>query len=106
MVHPAPPVAPRSAPPPADRAAAITRTRQLPILAALVAIGFGVAVVQSYVFGIEALLPYSPFLPPTQPLVAVLFVLTGVSLLSLRVGLTRLQVAGAWLATVLAGAVV
>jgi two-component system, cell cycle sensor histidine kinase and response regulator CckA len=106
MVHPAPPVAPRSAPPPADRAAAITRTRQLPILAALVAIGFGVAVVQGYVFGIEALLPYTPFLPSTQPLVAVLFVLTGASLLSLRVGLARLRLVAAWLTTVLAGAVV
>jgi len=106
MAHSGLPVAPRSAPPPVDRAAAIMRTRQLPIVAALVAIVFGVAVVQGYVFGIEPLLPYTPFLPPTQPLVAVLFVLTGVSLLALRVGLSRLQLAGAWLATVLAGAVV
>src|SRR5437773_2580161 len=67
MVHPGHPAAPRSAPPSVDRAAAIMRTRQLPIVAALVAIVFGVAVVQGYVFGIEPLLPYTPFLPPTQP---------------------------------------
>ena len=93
MVHPAPPVAPRSAPPAVDRFAAITRIRRLPIVAALVAIAFGVAVVQGYVFGVEPLVLLAPFLPPTQPLVAVLFVLTGVSLLSLRTGLVRLALA-------------
>ena len=70
---------------------ALTRVRWIPLVAAAVAILFGIAVLESYVFGIEPLLPFPPFLAPTPPLAGVLFLLTGTSLLALRLGYRRLQ---------------
>ena len=63
--------------------------------AAVTAIVFGIAVLESYVFGIDTLLPFRPFLPPTQPLVAVMLLLIGMSLLALRLGHERLRRVGA-----------
>ncbi len=81
------------------------RVRNAAVAAALTSIGFGVAVVEGYVFRIGGLLPLAPFLPPTQPLVGVMFVLAGVSLLSLRVGLVRFQRIPALCTTMIAAAI-
>ncbi|HEX6106032.1 MAG TPA: PAS domain S-box protein, partial [Gemmatimonadales bacterium] len=63
--------------------------------AAVTAIVFGIAVLESYVFGVDSLLPFRPFLPPTQPLAAVMLLLIGMSLLALRLGHERLRRVGA-----------
>ena len=69
----------------------VMRVRSVAIVGALTAIGFGVVVVEGYVFGVGPALPFSPFSLPTQPLAGVMFLLAGVSLLSYRVGLARYQ---------------
>ena len=57
--------------------------RQLSLVAAIAAIAFGVAIGAGYVFSVGRLLPLPQFVLPTQPLVAVLFIVTGGSLLAL-----------------------
>ncbi len=86
----------------ADPGTAVARIRRLPVLSAALAIGLGVALLQGYVFGIVPLVPTALFLPPAQPLDAVLFVLTGVALLALRTGAGRLRETAAGLAAGLA----
>jgi len=79
--------------------------RWLSLLAALIAIAFGLAVWAGYVLGIGRPVPLSPFLLPTTPLDGALFLSAGAGLLALRLGATRLQAAAALIATLLAGAV-
>jgi PAS domain S-box-containing protein len=64
----------------------------------------GALLLQAYVFGIVPLAPTAVFLPLAQPLDAVLFVLTGAALLSLRIHSPRLRQTSAALATALATA--
>jgi PAS domain S-box-containing protein len=75
----------------ADRAAAVARIRRVPLAAAALAAGLGVALLQGYVFGVMPLVPTALFLPPAQPLDAVLLVLAGASLLFLWSGSRRLR---------------
>jgi PAS domain S-box-containing protein len=82
-----------------------SRVRRFVILAAVVAIAFGVLIVEGYVFDVGPLVVLTPFLPPTQPLVAVMFLCAGLSLLSLRVGLVRFQRIPALLTTLLAAVI-
>jgi PAS domain S-box-containing protein len=84
---------------------AVTRIRWIPMVGAIAAILFGIAVLESYAFGVEPLLPFRPFLPPTQPLVAIMLLLVGTSLLAIRLGHERLRIGGAAGTAVLAGAV-
>ena len=79
--------------------------RRLSLLAALAAIAFGIAVGAGYVFGIGRLLPLAQFVIPTQPLVAVMFVLAGTCLLALQLRAPRLQRYTAVLTTLLATAI-
>ena len=88
-----------------DRADTLRRIRRLPLLAGAGAVAFGLAVLASYTSAIGRLLPQPQFLLPTQPLVAVLFVLTGTSLLALQSGFSRLQRYSAIFATLLAASV-
>ena len=83
---------PVGAPPPAIVASWL---RRLPLVAAAAALLLGLAAVESYVFGAgpDAFSPL--LLPQTVPLVAVMFVLTGASLLCLHLGLPRHQAAAA-----------
>jgi PAS domain S-box-containing protein len=73
----------------------LTRVRWIPLVAAVAAILFGIGVLESYVFRIGPLLPFQPFLPPTQPLVAVMLLLVGTSVLALRIGYRRLHLGAA-----------
>ena len=83
----------------------VLRVHRLVVFTALAAIAFGIVVIESYVFDVGPLIPLTPFLPPTQPLVALMFMLAGVSLLSLGVGLAGFQRLPALLATLLAAAI-
>jgi two-component system cell cycle sensor histidine kinase/response regulator CckA len=84
----------------------LLRIRQAPLAGAVVAIAFGIAVLGGYVLTIGRLLPLPQFVLPTQPLVAVLVLLTGTSLLAAHLGRTRIQRDLALVATVLAALVV
>ena len=83
----------------------IGKVRWIPTAAAIAAILFGIGVVESYVFAIEPLLPFEPFLAPTQPLVGVMVLLAGSALLALRLRYPRVQVATAGGTVALAAAV-
>jgi PAS domain S-box-containing protein len=80
--------------------------RRLSLAAALAAIAFGIAVGAGYAFAIGRLVALPQFALPTQPLVAVLFVLAGTSLLALRLHAPRLQRFAAVLTTLMAAALV
>jgi hypothetical protein len=73
------------------------------MVAALAAILYGIGVLESYSFGLEPLLPFGPFLPPTQPLAAILLLLVGTGVLALRFSHARVQlICGAAAATLAA----
>lgn len=55
----------------------------------------GVLAVETYVFGAGPPISAGPLLPPTVPLTALMFVLTGGSLLALKADLPRHQIAAA-----------
>jgi hypothetical protein len=76
----------------ADRDAAVARIRSVPGAAATVAVLLGTALLEGYVYNFVPLVPTALFLPPAQPLDAVLFVLAGAALLGLRVRSVRMQV--------------
>ena len=86
-------------------AAAARLLDRLPMLAGLVAAGFGVGVLETYAFGLQPLLPLAPFLPPTQPLSGVMFLAAGIALLGLHSSLPWFRVLGSLTVTVIAGAV-
>jgi PAS domain S-box-containing protein len=91
----------------ARRWAAATRLLQrLPMVAGLVAAGFGVGVLETYAFGLQPLLPLAPFLPPTQPLTGVMFLLGGIALLGLQGSLPWFRILGAAVVTLLAGLII
>ncbi|HUR93503.1 MAG TPA: PAS domain S-box protein [Gemmatimonadales bacterium] len=75
----------------AARDTAVARIRRLPVVAAALTIGLGVALLQGYVVGVVPLVPTALFLPPAQPLDAVLMVLAGTALLALATGVRRLR---------------
>jgi len=77
----------------------------LPVVAAVVAVAFGLAVLVGYSFPLGGLLPLPRFVLPTQPLAAVLCALTGTSLLALQFGFTRLQRYTAIFVTLLAASI-
>ena len=78
--------------------------RRLSLLAALAAIAFGLAIAAGYLFEIGRLIALPQFVLPTQPLVAVLFVLAGASLLTLRLHAPRVQRYTALLTSLVAAA--
>ena len=79
----------------ARRWAAVLRLLdRLPMLAGLVAAGFGVGVLETYAFGLQPLLPLGPFLPPTQPLSGVMFLAGGIALLCLQASLPLFRLLG------------
>jgi PAS domain S-box-containing protein len=69
--------------------------RQLPLVAGLLATLLGLVAVEAYVFGSGPEVSSALFLPQTVPLVALMFVLTGASLLSMLARLPRHQGAAA-----------
>ena len=99
----------RRVPSPAEplaRAAMTARwVGRLPVIAGAAAAVLGVATVEAYVFGTGQLILATPFFPPTVPLTAIMFVLTGGSLLALKANLPRPQLAAA-VGTVLIAALV
>ncbi|MEO6058334.1 MAG: PAS domain S-box protein [Gemmatimonadales bacterium] len=86
----------------ADRDTVVARIRRLPVLAACLVIGLGVALLQGFVLGVVPFVPTALFLPSAQPLDAVLFVLAGAALLALRAGAARFRRTAAALAAALA----
>ncbi|MBA3496302.1 MAG: hypothetical protein H0T86_04285, partial [Gemmatimonadales bacterium] len=86
----------------ADRSTAVARIDRFPVVAATLAIGLGVALLQGYVYGYVPLVPRALFLPAAQPLDAILFVLAGTALLALRIGAGRLRQVTATLTATLA----
>ena len=79
--------------------------RHLPLLAGVVATLLGLAAVESYVFGSGPEVSSPLLLPQTVPLVAVMFVLTGASLLSMLARLPRHQGGAAGLVILIASLV-
>jgi PAS domain S-box len=75
------------------------------VVAAAVAVAFGLAVLAGYSFPLGGLLPLPRFVLPTQPLAAVMCVLTGTSLLALQLDFGRLQRYTAIFVTLLAASV-
>jgi PAS domain S-box-containing protein len=96
---------PSPAEPPAEAATAARWVGRLPAIAGAVTALLGVAAVEAYIFGIGPVIFAAPFLPPAQPLTALMFVLTGGSLLALKANLPRHQLAAA-VGTVLIAALV
>src|SRR5512138_1200765 len=86
------------------RDAVVSRIRRVPVVAGAIAMALGALLLQAYVFGAVPLVPTAVFMPLAQPLDAVLFVLTGAGLLSLRIQSKRLRQTSAGLATALAAA--
>ncbi len=82
---------------------AVARIRRFPGKAAAIAIGLGVVLFEGYVYGVVPLIPTALFLPPAQPLDAVLFVLTGAALLAIPLGEDQVRVVCAGIAATLAG---
>ncbi len=87
----------------ADRDTALARIRRIPLVTASVAIALGVALLQAYVFDVLPLVPAAVFIPPAQPLDAVLLMLIGVALLSHQVRFDVLRQIPAGFAVSLAG---
>ncbi|HEY7636183.1 MAG TPA: PAS domain S-box protein [Gemmatimonadales bacterium] len=75
----------------ADRDAALARIRRIPLITASVAIGLGVGLLQVYIFDVMPVTPAALFVPPAQPLDAILLLLCGVALLAHHVSLQRLR---------------
>ena len=96
---------PSPAEPRAEAATAARWVGRLPAIAGAVTAFLGAAAIEAYIFGIGPVIFAAPFLPPTQPLTALMFVLTGGSLLALNANLPRHQLAAA-VGTVLIAALV
>ena len=86
---------PSPAEPLAGAATAARWVGRLPVIAGAATALLGVAAVEAYIFGVGPLISAKPFLPQTVPLTALMFVLTGGSLLSLKANLPRHQLAAA-----------
>jgi PAS domain S-box-containing protein len=84
----------------------LRRIRQIPLAAAVVSVAFGLAVLGGYALAIGHLVVLPPFVLPTQPLAAVLFLLTGLCLLAAQLRRVRVQRDLAIVATTLAGLIV
>ena len=97
--------APSPAEPLAWSATALPWVRGLPVIAGSAAAFLGVLAVETYVFGAGPPISAGPLLPPTVPLTALMFVLTGGSLLALKADLPRHQIAAA-IGTILIAALV
>jgi two-component system cell cycle sensor histidine kinase/response regulator CckA len=95
MAHRTQPRVPSPAEPLAGASVAARWVGRLPLIAGAATAVLGVVAVESYVFGIGPLISAEPFLPPTVPLTALMFVLTGGSLLALKANLPRQQLASA-----------
>src|SRR3712207_7598333 len=90
---------PDGATPPAKVALWLGR---LPLLAGGAALLLGLATIETYVFGSGLALSGAPFQPPTVPLVGVMFVLAGASLLCHQARLPRHQTVAAGLVVLIA----
>jgi PAS domain S-box-containing protein len=94
---------PASPPEGAAPPAGLTRwLRRLPLAAGAAATVLGLVAVESYVFGGGPEIPSALFLPQTVPLVAVMFVLAGSSLMCLQARLPRHQAVTAALVILIA----
>ncbi len=76
--------------------------RRLPLVAGGAATALGIAAVETYVFGTGPHLSAAIFQPPAVPLMAVMLVFSGGSLLALQAGLPRHQAATAALVVAIA----
>jgi PAS domain S-box-containing protein len=74
-----------------ERDRTLRRMRQVPLAAAVVSMAFGIAVLGGYTLAIGRLLPLPQFVLPTQPLAAVLFLVTGMGLLAAHLGRGRIH---------------
>ena len=86
---------PSPAEPLAGAATAARWVGRLPAVAGWATALLGMAAVEAYIFGVGPLISAKPFLPQIVPLTALMFVLTGGSLLSLKANLPRHQLAAA-----------
>ncbi len=86
---------PSPAEPPAGATTAALWVGRLPVIAGAATALLGVIAVEAYIFGVGPPISAKPFLPPTVPLTALMFVLTGGGLLALRANLPRQQHAAA-----------
>ncbi|MGH7580335.1 MAG: PAS domain S-box protein, partial [Gemmatimonadales bacterium] len=75
---------------------------RLPVLAGGASAALGIAAVEAYIFGVGPPMAVPAFLPPTMPLTAVMFVLTGGSLLALGADLRRQHLVAASLTILIA----
>jgi PAS domain S-box-containing protein len=105
MAHRTQPRVPSPAEPLARAAIAARWVGRLPVIAGGATAVLGVAAIEAYVFGIGPLILAAPFLPPTVPLTALMFVLAGGSLLALTANLPRPQLAAAVFTVLLAATV-
>ena len=94
---------PGAAEPPSDAAAAAARwVGKLPVVAGATAALLGVVAIEAYIFGAGPPQSISFLLPPTPPLAALMFVLTGAGLLALKGNLVKQQLFAASLAVLIA----
>ena len=93
---------PGAAEPPASAAAAARWVGKLPVFAGATAALLGIVAIESYVFGAGPPHFISFLLPPTPPLEALMFVLTGAALLALKGNLVKQQLFAASLAVLIA----
>ncbi len=89
MAHRTQPRVPSPAEPHAGAALAARWVSRLPVIAGAAAAILGVAANEAYVFGVGPVIFAEPFLPSTVPLSALMFVLTGGSLLALKAEMQR-----------------
>ncbi len=105
MAHRTQSPVPSAAGPHASDAVVARWVRRLPAISGAVTAILGVAAVEAYIFGVGPVILANPFLPTTVPLTALLFVLTGGSLLALAANLPRPQLAGASFTVIIASLV-
>ena len=87
--------APAPAEPLGGAAIAARWVGRLPLITGVATAFLGVVAIEAYIFGAGPMISSKPFLPPTVPLTALMFVLTGGSLLALKANLPRQQLAAA-----------
>ncbi len=102
MAHPTQSPVPSPAEPHSGTATAERLVGRLPVVAGAATAIIGMVAVEAYIFGAGPLISAKPFLPTTVPLSALMFVLTGGSLLSLKAKLPRHQLAAAGLTVLIA----
>ena len=93
---------PSAAEPPSDPAAVARWVSRLPVVAGAVTALLGVLAIEAYIFGAGPPHSISILMPPTPPLAALMFVLTGAGLLALKARLVKQQLFAASLTVLIA----